>query len=479
LRGALSGQIPFQDVLGIVQQTARAQAQEVQQEVGQAMRAQRPEGMMRLGGPQEETQVAEALPTGKAPVAPMEQPVEPTLADALPMLPRIPGQSNRVADLEASGYRPITDPAEARKVSGAIGSKTAAFNTVMDRAQRLIGLTQGRPEVLGPVGTVASFIEQVRAGAQGIARLITGASGEQIDFESYLSDPSTEGMVNKAARQLMRHGAGAAGIDAARAKSLVQEMAYAVARQNETGSDEAGGRGLSVRDFESALAQIGASQSPEQLRAVLTDIVDRQYARLEETGKGLVGQGFIYPLHKMSDADIMKLVQDPNDPTKLNPLVPTALIQRIKEYRQGRQQQQQQQEPQQGQRQGRMSPEEEAQQQRRQLVERERELKAREGRQEARAEAHLQLGREARDQAAEQFAYRKQQDAKAEQEKKMQAIQKAFQDLGKMIAAAGAGNVRVGGGGGGGGGDQNPAAFVIPQRPKRQPPNVPQVQRRQ
>lgn len=140
--------------------------------------------------------------------------------------------------------------------------ETNARNLIAN-TQEAIDLLEENPDINTFVGRGASIINSFTAEARALGRQI---GGEEFDPENLNPDRFEDTF-----REL--------GIESDRMKSLVQSMAYSIARTRE------GGR-LSEPDIRSAIRTVGANTSdPEAFKQILRDVARRTARRVQITAQ--------------------------------------------------------------------------------------------------------------------------------------------------------------------------------------------------
>lgn len=416
------------------------------------------------GAPEEQrtTPDTRRLPTvGETPTE--FQRVNPQLQHALGFNP---AQRARTDDLLNEGYAIPTDPKEQQKLATEIQAGTAATQGLVTKAARLNSLFAGKPEVLGPVGQAAQFIDSGIEQAKGALR----AAG--------ILDDTNPDELKKVARGILSRVEGAK--DGTKIKRTAEEAALVSSAMVDMAYSMATARGIPGNRLTNAmisqhLGELGKSGSPDQFQAVLADTVKRSIEQHDRTTSSKVGKAVPADLRGVSDADILTLAQN-------QAVLPKPYLDRIKAEVQARREGKSGQ-PNEVKRQSPTIEEEDALRRSDAETARRRATRDEEGKTQSRRiqqeqadravrTEQRQEGREERMARAQEaqvdLALRKEQ--RAEEKDRRARITLAFSELAKVIAGRG-GSISGGGGGGDGGGGQNAEAFrITPGQTRRQAP---------
>jgi len=393
------------------------------------------------------------------------QQASPQLVGALGLDSKTTFRNN---DLVQNGYQIPFDPKDQEKLATDIATRSTGLSSTISEAAELTQLFQGRPEVLGPVGSgIRTF--------QGTVRQVEGllhTFAPDVKNESDPNDSQTQAMAGAASKALSKaHGLDATASDSARIQSSVLSLAYRMAIAN----DIPGNR-LTNAIIQQNLQMIGASSSPEQFKAVLIDTLAKTTREFDETMRRTVGvSGMDIVTRKLTDADIGSMAksadilpvdfarslrdeavrrQQGGGATSVQPSSPT--IQEEQKTLGTLETQRKQREIDKFQQDRDLQIKQDAR-----AEEAAARANTREDRMAAAQEANAKLQRE-------EFDYRKAKDIKARNQHQHDKIAAAFQHFGAAIASS-----RGGGGGGGSfsaGPGQDVSAFRMTPPPQRVPP---------
>lgn len=427
------GSVPASSLFQNVADYAQRNSQTTQAEVAQMAGAPRPQNYT---------------------VGPQAEELDPAWSSVLGDLQ--PGTRYRWEDAQSQFGLTIPRGEEGKKALTEFRTRQSDFLKLQGQINNLDGLVNGRPDALGPSGTISQWLDSV---------------GSQI---GNLNRRTLETNLTAQANRVIKEQ----GITDAQAAALVRsrfaELTFAYARVlNGPGV-------LSQADIEGAAQTIGQSWSAGQSSVVLRDVAQRSYAAYQEWGQRQVGKDVGLPMERLSIRQLGMLATSEATPPALGDAAHAEVARRRADLasRQPAQREenfQRESVTPQGRTDNRRQPTLEAEEEgfrrqadteRRQGQEDRSRRIRREGEADTRANTQLELAIEQFRRAAE---WRKEDKAEKHQEK----VQAAIQQLAKTL---GGGSVpRIGGGGGGGGGDQNPGAFQLPPRRQRQAPSIPNV----
>jgi hypothetical protein len=461
VKGVLDGTVPMSS---IVDQVGQQQRQQEQQRLTEQS-TQRAAQPFQPGAPAE-VQSFE----GQRTVPPASQQASPQLVGALG-LDSTKGYRNN--DLIKQGYRIPFDAKDQEKLATEITTQAGGISSTMSDASKLYQLINGRPEVLGTVGSAVQTLQGAIRQAQGAMRLVN----PNIVDESNPYSKEVQDLSNEVSTKLLKSGAieGTAN-DAARVSAIVIGLAYKMAA-----AENIPGNRLTNTVIEQHLRQIGQSNSPEQFKSVLKDMTANITRNFDEGIRRTLGtSGLDIVARGLTDEDINVMATSadilPKDFTRSlldeavrrkegkggpNPLAPQHPTIEEEQKTLGTL---------------------ETQRKSRDIAKTEQEMQlagqreARAGRQEQlankREERQTRVQEDTLDLAKQRFQWDKQK-YRQQQEQALQArIGKAFQAFGAAIARSVHG-VSGSLGGGGGGGGQNESAFRLTPTPQRTPPRVP------
>jgi hypothetical protein len=495
INGILTGQIPMSSFVDEVGQMQMAQQQEMEQRQQQTQ-------IVKPFQPGQPSQVQSF--EGQRTVPPNAQQVSPQLVGALGLDST---KTYRNSDLIKHGYRIPFDAKDQEKLAADITTQSVGVSSLLSESAKLIQLFEGRPEVLGTVGSASQTIQSTIRQVQGALRMI-GAE----DVSNPYSD-EIQGTLKGVTDELQKRGIlQATAEDSSRVQAMVLSLAYRMAQ-----AENIPGNRLTNGIIQQHLLQIGHSASPEQFKAVLQDTIGSTIRQFDENIRRTLGtDGVSVVARQMTDADIALLgsgsvgpdgkltgpvsalpkqmaralldeavrrkegAANPNTITPASPTIEEEQNTLGQLETQGKQR--------------KMVKEDEEMRIAREKEERagrqEQLANQREERTTRVAEGHLDLAKKNYDLATEreerqeahqqkqeamaerQFNYMVAKDRRAAEQHQRDKIGAAFAAFGKAIAGRFSG-ASVGGGGGGGGPGQNEAAFRINPAPQRVPPRPP------
>lgn len=446
---------------------------------------------------------------GERTIPPAQQQASPMLTGALGLDSR---QRYRNQDLFSNGLRIPMDVKEQEKLAENLNTRTTGLSSTLSESANMLDLFSGKPEALGLVGQMSRGINTVVRQVEGFLNLVK--PGTVVDD----ADEATQQLAREVGSKIARaHKFDQTAESAARVQSMVLGLAYRMAAANNIP-----GNRLTNGIIQQNLAQLGASGSPEQFRAVLKDTIGATTREFDEYVRRTVGVSGVDILAKGVQNNDLKRFSEHKDMlppdlqsalrqeayNRLNgtgqslivPQSPTldeeektlgGLEMQDKERQLAKTEQEMQlaadrdkraesAERRAEGREDRMA----AAQERSAKVEEERlalqrsdtEIdNARAERAQNRAdirEDRLTAATEGSQQLArEKFDYEKTKDAAEEDRRRGEAIQKAFLEFGKAIAGIGSGGGgSIGGGVGGGSGNQDTSAFQLTPTPQRHAP---------
>lgn len=419
--------------------------------------------------------------------------IPPNAAQASPQLVGALGldstKTYRNSDLIKHGYRIPLDAKDQEKLAGEVNTQSVGVSSLLNDSAKLVQLFEGRPEVLGTVGSASQYLQGTIRQVQGALKMV-GAE----DISNPYSD-EIQGTLKSVTDNLQKRGIlGATAEDASRVQAMVLSLAYRMSQ-----AENIPGNRLTNAIIQQHLMQIGNSSSPEQFKAVLRDAVEGTVRQFDENIRRTLGSsGLDIVTRQMTDADISTLSTGAvgkdgqlTGPVSILPKsMARALLDEAVRRREGAANPNQiepagptieQEQNTLGQletqgKQRKMNKEDEEMRLAREKDERakrqEQLANEREQRTTEIAQGHLTL-------AQKNYELAVDREVRAEQHQKEQAAQHqrdkisaAFQKFGEAIAHSYHG-ASVGSGGGGGGPGQNEAAFRITPAPQRVPPRPP------
>lgn len=429
----------------------------------------------------EDTAPAVAEPFGQGPAAVQSfegqrtvpegaKQVAPTLVGALGLDSRTRLRNN---DLTAAGFRIPLDEKRQEELATSITTRSTGLSGTLNEAAIITDLFSGRPERLGPVGTLVRGVQSTVRQVEGLLNLVKpGAVNESNPDDAY-----TQGLARRVGQRLAKlHNLDVDAEASARIQSAILGLAYRMALAR----DIPGNR-LTNAVINQHLAQLGESGSPEQFKAVLSDTLTSLTREFDENMRRTVGvSGLKIMAGQLTNDDIIRMTQ-PGSIDVLPRDFAQTLLEEAKARKAGT--------PSTGGVQPQSPTLEEEERTLGQLevqkktreIERAEQLSEIDASQEARAarteeralaredrlaEASIRSGELAR----EKFQYEKEQDVKLADERRNKEIGDAFLAFGNAIA----GSFSRSGGGGGSipslGGQQDTSAFRITPAPQRTPP---------
>src|SRR3989304_1633411 len=195
---------------------------------------------------------------GQRTINPADQPASPSITSALGLDSRT---LYRNKDLIQGGFKIPFDAKDQDKIATEINTRSTGISATMSEAAKLVDLFEGKPEVLGAVGsgvrTLQSTIQQI----QGLMNVINPA----LQDVSTPYDASIQKLTREVGTQLAKsHSIDVTASNAAQIDSMTLGLAYRMAIAN----DIPGNRLTNVI-LEQNLRQLGSSSSPQQFKSVL------------------------------------------------------------------------------------------------------------------------------------------------------------------------------------------------------------------
>lgn len=429
----------------------------------------------------EDTEPTVAQPYGEGPAAVQSfegqrtipegaKQVSPSLVGALGLDSRTRLRNN---DLTAAGLRIPFDEKRQDELATSITTRSTGLSGTLNEAALITDLFSGRPETLGPVGTVLRGVQSTVRQVEGLLNIIKPGTTNEADPD----DAGTQALAKRVGDRLSKlHGLDATAESSARVQAAVLGLAYRMALAR----DIPGNR-LTNGIINQHLAQLGQSASPEQFKAVLSDTLSSLTREFDENIRRTTGvSGLKIMAQQLTNDDIVRMTK-PGSIDVLPIDMAKTLREEIVSRKEGK--------PgglgvqpisptlaEEEQTLGKLETEKKQRDIARsdQSMEIERTREDRAARSEERA-----LGREDRladasirsnELSREKFEYEKQHDVKLADERRNKEIGDAFLAFGNAIA----GSFGRSGGGGGSipslGGGQDQGAFRINPAPQRTPP---------
>ncbi len=232
---------------------------------------------------------------GQRTVPPSSQQASPMLMGALGLDSRVRLRNN---DLIQQGYRVPLDAKDQEKLAESLTNRSVGLSSTISEAANMVDLFKGKPEVLGPVGSIARNVQSTVRQVEGVLNLIKpGTSVEQ-------ADESTKGLARNVGNIIAKaHKLDMTAENSARIEGMVLGLAYRMAVAN----DIPGNR-LTNGIIQQNLAQLGRSASPEQFSAVLRDTIEATTREFDEHVRRTVGvSGSEVLARQLTDADIKRM----------------------------------------------------------------------------------------------------------------------------------------------------------------------------
>lgn len=257
-KAVLSGSFPINQLLDKVDFRSVGMAADA--DVEKQKTAQGQGGQPKTAQPFQEGQGAVQSFEGQRTIPAASQQASPMLIGALGLDSTKRYRNN---DLWTNGFRTPMEPKEQEKLAESIITRSVGLASTVTEAANIISLIDGKPEVLGPVGSAARGISGTISQIQGFLNIVRpGAT---------IEDPTPE--INILANRVgldvaKRNGIKVTAQNAHRVQSMVLGLAYRMAVAN----DIPGNR-LTNAIIQQNLEQIGRSSDPESFKAVLTDTI--------------------------------------------------------------------------------------------------------------------------------------------------------------------------------------------------------------
>lgn len=231
---------------------------------------------------------------GQRTIPAASQQASPMLLGALGLDSRMRLRNN---DLITNGYRIPLEPKDQEKLAEGIVTRSVGLSSTISEAANMVSLFKGKPETLGPVGSLARGLSGTVQQVQGFLNLVR--PGTTVDG----ADDATRAVARRVGITVMKgHGIDATADNSARIESMVLGLAYRMAVAN----DIPGNR-LTNGIIQQNLAQLGRSSSPAQFEAVLKDTIAATTREFDEHVRRTVGvDGLPLLARQMSDDDILR-----------------------------------------------------------------------------------------------------------------------------------------------------------------------------
>lgn len=285
INGILTGKVSMNDFVAEVGQN--------QEQAHQDMQAKRKVDIVR---PYQEGQPAQVQSfEGQRTVPPNAQQASPQLIGALGLDST---KTYRNSDLIKQGYRIPFDAKDQEKLATEIGTQSVGISSLLSESAKLIQLFEGRPEVLGTVGSASQTIQGTIRQVQGALRLI-GAEDVSNPYSDEIQN-TLQGVTDELQKRGIVQGTAE---DASRVQAMVLSLAYRMAQ-----AENIPGNRLTNGIIQQHLLQIGHSASPEQFKAVLQDTIASTVRQFDENIRRTLGtDGVEIVARQMTDADIALL----------------------------------------------------------------------------------------------------------------------------------------------------------------------------
>lgn len=273
-RGIMSGQVPMDDIIGELQ----------------GMSVEGAQGEDQLAGGSGGDAVAKPGPAGAGSVRSFEgqrtipddaKMASPQLVKALGLDPR---QTFRNGDLIQQGFSIPLDSKDQEKLAREINDTATNLSSTIRESSRIVKLFEGRPEILGPVGSFVRGMQSTVSQAIGIMRLAN--PGLEVDQDASPYAPNLRSTAKEVGSVLAKaHGYIIKNAeDSARIEAAVLGLAYRMAA-----AQNIPGNRLTNGILDQQLRQIGQSASPDQFKAVIRDTLDGTIRTFDEGIKRQLG----------------------------------------------------------------------------------------------------------------------------------------------------------------------------------------------
>lgn len=285
INGILTGQISMSSFVDEVGQMQMQRQQELQQ--------QRQAPIVRPFQPGQPSQVQSF--EGQRTVPPNAQQVSPQLVGALGLDST---QTYRNSDLIKHGYRIPFDAKDQEKLATDISTQSVGVSSLLNESAKLIQIFEGRPEVLGTVGSASQVVQGTIRQVQGALRMI-GAEDISNPYSDEIQN-TLKGVTDDLQKRGILQGTAE---DASRIQAMVLSLAYRMAQ-----AENIPGNRLTNGIIQQHLMQIGHSASPEQFKAVLSDTLASTIRQFDENIRRTLGaDGVDIVARSLTDADIALL----------------------------------------------------------------------------------------------------------------------------------------------------------------------------
>ncbi len=225
--------------------------------------------------------------------------VAPSLVGALGLDSRVRLRNN---DLTAAGFRIPLDEKRQEELATSITNRSTGLSGTLNEAAIITDLFSGRPERLGPVGTLVRGVQQTVRQVEGLLNIMKPGTVN----ESNPDDAYTQGLARRIGQRLAKlHNLDTDAESSARIQSAVLGLAYRMALAR----DIPGNR-LTNGMINQHLIQLGESASPEQFKAVLSDTLTSLTREFDETMRRQVGvSGLKIMTGQLTNDDIVRMTQ--------------------------------------------------------------------------------------------------------------------------------------------------------------------------
>lgn len=236
---------------------------------------------------------------GQRTVPSAAQQASPTIVGALGLDSRERLRNN---DLIQNGYRIPFDPKEQDKLAETINTRSSGLSATVSEAVNLVDAFEGKPEVLGPVGSAVRTLQSTIQQVQGLLNVINPL----VKDETLPDSPDLQRLTRQVGTQLAKtHAIDNTAETAAQIDARVLGLAYRMAIAN----DIPGNR-LTNAILEQNLRMIGSSSSPTQFKAVLSNTLASTTREYDEAIKRTLGtSGLDIMSRQVSNDDIARMAK--------------------------------------------------------------------------------------------------------------------------------------------------------------------------